>query len=99
MDEIEQLTKQVQLLAETVKLMTDRMEQVFKMIEDRISGFPQLAENQQKAIEELMTTDEALKQSLDESDQQIDDLSKVVAALLLIQEKMEEKQPNDQSEG
>ena len=91
MDDLELVVKQVQMLRESVEMMLTRSEQLFKMQEERLSVLPQLAENLQAAIDEIETTDQALKDSLDEQDGAIDDLKKSVAALLLIQSQQSAK--------
>jgi hypothetical protein len=84
--QVKQLTEQVKALAETSTIQTARQEQLFKMQEERLNILPQLAEQLQHAIDELETTDEALKESLDDQDAAVDDLKKAIAALLLIQQ-------------
>src|SRR5260221_8964158 len=84
--QVKQLTEQVKALAETSVIQTQRQEQLFKMQEERLALLPQLAENLQVAIDEIETTDEALKEALNDLDAETDDLKKATAALLLIQQ-------------
>jgi len=91
MDELEQIVKQVQMLRDSVEMMLTRSEQLFKMQEERLSVLPQLAEDLHVSIDEIQTTDEALKESLNDQDGAIDDLKKSVAALLLIQSQQNAK--------
>lgn len=87
----ERLTKQVQILAESVNLLIQRSEQLFKLQEERLNLLPQLVEGQQKAIEELMATNQALQDSLSDLDGAIDDQAKVTAALLVIQQQQNQQ--------
>lgn len=87
-ERVKQLTDQVKMLAESVQLMLTRSEQLFKMQETRLESLPQLETHLSSAIEEIESTNEALLDSLNESDGAIDDLKKATAAQLLIVEKM-----------
>ena len=79
---MEEESKQVKILAETVALLTERLEQLFKMLDERLQPLLQLAENQRKAVEELELTKEALQESLGDLDAQTDDLAKATSALI-----------------
>ncbi len=88
MEEIEVLTKQVQMLKESVDMMLTRSEQLFKLQEERLAILPQLETHLSASIEEIETTNEALLDSLNESDSAIDDLKKATAAQLLMVQQM-----------
>ena len=94
---VEQLVEQVKSLAETSAIQTQRQEQLFKMQEERLNILPQLAEGLQSAIDEIETTDEALKEALNDLDGEVDDLKKATAALLLIQQQQNTQQNNAQA--
>jgi hypothetical protein len=79
---MEEPEKQVKILAETVGLLTERLEQLFKMLDERLAPLLQLAENQRKAVEELELTNQALQEALGDLDAQTDDLAKATSALI-----------------
>ncbi len=89
---VQQLVEQVQAMAETQALQTQRFEQLYKMQEERLAILPQLAENQTRAIEELETTNQALQESLDDLDGNTDAIVKATAALLVIQQQQNQSQ-------
>ena len=86
MDELEKIVKQIEILNQTISTMIQRSEQLFKMQEEKSATLIETANKLTIIIEALQVTDEALKRSLSESDAQIDDLAKVTAALLQIQQ-------------
>lgn len=93
MDELDKLVEQVKILRDTNEAMLARQEQLFRMQEERLNAFlekfPAIETRLQQAAEEIETTDEALKESLSDSDQQLDDLVKAVAAILMVQKNMQ----------
>lgn len=95
---MEELVAQVKILSESVALLIQRSEQLYKLQEERLNLLPQLVENQQRAIEEIETTDQALKDSLDDLDGATDDIAKTTAALLTIQKQWNEKLGNEPRE-
>ncbi len=96
MEEIERLTKQVEMMKESVELMLTRAEQLFKMQEERLALLPRLAEQLQQAIDNQEVTDEAHRQALDQLEATTDDLAKVSAALLVIQQQSNEENNQQQ---
>ncbi len=97
MEELERLINQVKILAESVALLIQRSEQLYKLQEERLNLLPQLVENQQRAIEELEMTNQALQDSLDDLDGAVDDQAKTTAALLVIQKQWNEQLNNSGS--
>jgi acetolactate synthase small subunit len=83
---MEELVEQVKILAQTMQTMIARSEQLFQMQQEKSKILEEVAEKLGITIDNLEVTDEALKRSLSESDQQIDDLAKIVAAMLQLQQ-------------
>ncbi len=83
--EIEELVKQVKILSDTVNAQSERLDIVFRTMDETTKALKQTSEILQQSTENLATTNEALLKSLDESDAQLDDLAKVTAALLTLQ--------------
>ena len=77
-----QLVAQVKVLAESVQLLIQRSEQLFKLQEERLNLLPQLVENQTLAVEELQVQSQAFKDSLGSLEGQTDDLAKATSALI-----------------
>lgn len=92
MEEIEKLLRvqieQIKAMAEAMLMAMQRLEQVFKFNQE-------LSDQLQGLVTRLLTLDEALKKSLSESDQQIDDLATITA---FYQKLLEEQQQQQQSE-
>ena len=91
---MDELVKQVQLMSETLATVVQRQEQIFKLQEERLTAFLERAESLKQTQERLETSNQALLQSLNESDRQIDDLAKVTAALLKVQLSLEKQAAN-----
>ncbi len=68
------LTEQVRTLSETQEAMIRRQDQLFK-------GIGETALKLNQIVETLETTNEALLQSLNENDSNLDDLTSITAAL------------------
>jgi len=83
--EIEELVKQVKILADTVTAQSERLDIVFRTMDEVTKALKETSSTLQQSTENLATTNEALLKSLDESDAQLDDLAKVTAALLTLQ--------------
>ena len=90
--EIEELVKQVKILADTVTAQSERLDIVFRTMDETTKALKETSSTLQQSTENLATTNEALLKSLDESDAQLDDLAKVTAALLTLQ-KQESQEP------
>lgn len=88
MEGIEELTRQVLLLKETMEALVNRQEQIFKLHDEKLISLEQSIQaaglTLKEATDEIQVTDEALKGSLSDMDLQIDDLTKTVAALLML---------------
>lgn len=97
MEELDRLVKQVQMLKESMDMALTRSEQLFKLQEERLAILPQLEERLSAAIEEIETTNQALLDSLNESDGAIDELKKATAAQLLIVQQMKSQQQGENS--
>jgi methyl-accepting chemotaxis protein len=95
---VRQLVEQIKTMADSVTLLIQRSEQLYKLQEERLNLLPQLVENQSHAIEELEATNQALQDSLDDLDGATDDIAKTTAALLIIQKQWNEKLQNEPSE-
>lgn len=91
-----QNVEQVKTLAETSALLIQRSEQLYHIQDERTAVLPQLAEQLQAAIDEIETTDEALKESLSDLDGAIDDVSAATAGLLVIQQQANQDEANEQ---
>jgi len=87
---MDELTKQVEMLAETIKIMISRQEQLFKMQEEKSVLLSETAQSLKKTMDDLEITNAALIRSLDEVDQQVDDLAKITAALLQLQQALQQ---------
>ncbi len=74
------------MLAETIKIMISRQEQLFKMQEEKSVLLSETSQSLKKTMDDLEITNAALIRSLDEVDQQVDDLAKITAALLQLQQ-------------
>src|SRR6266705_2268408 len=90
--EIEELVKQVRILSDTVTAQSERLDIVFRTMDEVTKALKQTSEILQQSTENLAITNEALLKSLDESDGQLDDLAKVTAALLTLQ-KQDSQEP------
>ena len=89
---MEELVQQVKILTDTIQTMIARSEQLSRIQQENAQVLAETATNLKTTIANLEVTDEALKQSLDDSDRQIDDLAKVTAALLAIQQAQNQNQ-------
>src|SRR6266702_6948424 len=81
-EQVKQLVESQKASNETMQILIQRSEQLFKLQEERLNLLPQLVENQAKAIEELEITNAALQESLGDLDAQTDDLAKATSALI-----------------
>ena len=85
----EAILQQLKVLADTIQIAIDRMEQAFKIFADRADELARTSEELKTAKDNLEITDEALKRALGEVDQQVDDLAKIAAAMTVIQQQLE----------
>ena len=82
----EAVLQQVKVLADTIQIAIDRMEQAFKIFADRADELARTSVELTTAKDNLEITDEALKRALSEVDAQVDDLAKIAAALTVLQQ-------------
>lgn len=92
MEEIQQLTNQVKILAETMQTMIARFEQLYKMQEERAQTLVDSANNLTATRDNLEITNEALTNALNEVDRQVDDLATVTAGLLALKAQTQAEQ-------
>lgn len=83
---MEELLKQLQVMMQTIQTQGQRLDQAIKMLVETLASTRDLALKQQAALDTFQTTTKALEKSLEESDQQVDDMANITAALLKIQE-------------
>lgn len=83
---MEELLKQLQVMMQTIQTQGQRLDQAIKMLDETLASTRDLAIKQQAALDIFQTTTKALEKSLEESDQQVDDMANITAALLKIQE-------------
>ncbi len=88
--QVKALTEQVAILKESVEAIIDRNNQFLLIYQDQAQKMSQL-------MTHTMVLNEALTKSLSESDQQIDDLAKIVAAVLTVQKQLEELRDEQES--
>ena len=86
----DELIKQVQILADIVRAQSERLDQVFKAMDELAKDLRETALELKVAIQETVTGNEAVQEAISDLDSIADDLTKATAALLLLEE--EEKQ-------
>ena len=86
----EQLVQQVQILADIVRAQSERLDQVFKAMDELAKDLRETALELKEAIQETVVGNEAVQEAISDLDTIADDLTKATAALLLLEE--EEKQ-------
>lgn len=91
MDDLEKVVNQVKILSETVDLQVSRMDQGLKYLE---STSKSLSETQ-RLLETLI---QALKASLNESDQAVDDLATMILALQTVTAELKAVQQQESAE-
>lgn len=85
----EAILQQLKVLADTIQIAIDRMEQAFKIFADRADELARTSEELKTAKDNLEITDEALKRALGEVDAEVDDLAKIAAAQTVIMQQLE----------
>jgi len=88
---MDEQAKQVLILAQTVETLTQRLEQILKLQDEKSALLTQMAERIEKALENLLITTEAQKAALSDLDQVTDDLTRTAAALLMLEEEDKEQ--------
>src|SRR5260221_1869900 len=91
MTELRKCVANLELSEQTVNLLIDRMEQVFKLFSEKGDQLSQL-------IDELTLLREGLTRSLSDSDAQLNDLVTVTAAYTTELQLMRQEQENDDNE-
>lgn len=86
---MDELTKQVELLTQTLELAIKRQEEAFKLYSEKALEMSNL-------VTRLLILEEALRKSLSESDGQVDDMARVTAALLKVTQQLEAQLSDDQ---
>ena len=88
----DELVKQVQILADIVRAQSERLDQVFKSMDELAKDLRETSLELKTAINETITGNEAVQASVSDLDGIADDLAKVTAALLTLEEEEEEEQ-------
>ena len=88
----EELIRQVQILADIVRAQSERLDQVFKAMDELAKDLRETSLAIKEAIAETVTGNEAVQASVSDLDAIADDLAKVTSALLLLEEEEEEEQ-------
>lgn len=101
MDELEKIVALIKVVQQTVEAQTQRIDQVFKTQNEQWASqeakLDALAAIFQQGIEETTVLNEALKKSLDESDQGLDDIADITAALLMLKTEQEQEKQQQQT--
>ena len=85
----EAILQELKVLADTIQIAIQRMEQAFKIFSDRAEDLARTSVELTTAKDNLEITDEALKRALSEVDAQVDDLAKIAAAMTVLQQQLE----------
>jgi hypothetical protein len=86
---VDELIQQVRILSETLQTALSRMDQAIKL-------FSELSEKYRDLTDKTLILNEALTKSLNEADGQIDDLARINAASLRIQQFLQAQQEQEQ---
>lgn len=95
---MEEQLQQMQALSKTVEALITRNNELSKTLEETSNTLARTIERMEQKITEFEVLNRALSKSLNDSDQTVDDLVKVVTALLNYQKQvMANNQQNAQS--
>lgn len=94
---MEEQLQQMQALSKTVEALISRNNELSKTLEETSNTLARTIERMEAKITEFEVVNRALKKSLDDSDKTVDDLVKVVSALLNLQKAMTSNNQNAQS--
>ena len=98
MEEIDRLVKAIEMMRQSIEIMLQRSDQLFKMQEDQVRVLPQLAEQLTSTKDNLEIMHEAFVQSLDQLEQTTDDLASATAGLLVIQQQQNSQEAENQGQ-
>lgn len=94
---MEEQLQQMKALSQTVEALISRNNELSKTLEETSSTLARTIGRMEAKIAEFEVVNRALQKSLNDSDQTVDDLVKVVSALLSYQKQVMANQQNVQS--
>jgi hypothetical protein len=89
--DLTQLIKMVQVLSDTVKAQTERLDQAYNLLQSVTDNQKLVTEEQREVMRENVILNESLKRSLSESDRAVDDLGVLILAQQTLNKKVEDQ--------